>query len=104
VARELALELAAQGRTTGGGGRLGALKGAFEHLLSADQWQERLVEDNPIGRKVLFDQARKRLLARTHGNYPAPEKALEAMRIGAADGPEAGLAAESRFFGELAVS
>ncbi|ACY15958.1 fatty acid oxidation complex subunit alpha FadJ [Haliangium ochraceum] len=70
--------------------------------LSGDL-QELVLEDNRLGRKVVFDTARKKLLAKTQGNYPAPEKALEAMRLGAAK-PEDGYAAEARFFGELAVS
>ncbi|MBP9086249.1 MAG: fatty acid oxidation complex subunit alpha FadJ, partial [Kofleriaceae bacterium] len=65
------------------------------------------LEDNPIGRKVLFDQALKQLRSKTGGHYPAPEKALEAVRIGAAhgfadDGP--GYTAEAAGFGELLMS
>lgn len=59
------------------------------------------LERNPIGRQVVFKQARTRVLKETGGNYPAPLKALEAVRIGLEDGFEAGLAAEARFFGEL---
>ncbi|MEZ4365744.1 MAG: fatty acid oxidation complex subunit alpha FadJ [Kofleriaceae bacterium] len=62
-----------------------------------------VLEENPLGRKVLFEQARKQLLAKTHGLYPAPERALDAVRIGASD-PDAGYAAEARAFGELLVS
>ncbi len=62
------------------------------------------LEDNPLGRKVLFDQARKQLLKKTRGKYPAPEKALEAIRVGVESGRKAGLEAEARLFGELVVS
>src|SRR6185503_930513 len=34
--------------------------------------KELLLERNPLGRRILFDQARKRTLEETHGNYPAP--------------------------------
>ena len=73
-------------------------------LARKDAWAELALEDNPIGRKVLFEQARKKLLARTRGKYPAPEKALEAIRAGLDRGLEKGLEVEARLFGELVVS
>ena len=77
---------------------------ALKHMLSSDELSDLLLEDNPVGRKVLFDQARKKLLAKTKGNYPAPERALEAVRIGASEGMERGLEVEAQHFGELVVS
>jgi len=41
-----------------------------------------LLEKNFLGRKVLFDQARRRTIAETKGHYPAPELALEAVEKG----------------------
>jgi 3-hydroxyacyl-CoA dehydrogenase / enoyl-CoA hydratase / 3-hydroxybutyryl-CoA epimerase len=72
--------------------------------LSGDRLQKLALETNPVGQNVLFKQARLKLLAETNGNYPAPERALEAVRLGVQDGPEAGLRAEARFFGELVTS
>ncbi len=66
--------------------------------------QAALLESNPIGRAVLFSKAREQLLKKTRGNYPAPELALEAIRVGAAQGLAAGQAAEATAFGKLAVS
>jgi 3-hydroxyacyl-CoA dehydrogenase / enoyl-CoA hydratase / 3-hydroxybutyryl-CoA epimerase len=66
--------------------------------------QQALLESNPLGRAVLFGKAKEQLLKKTRGNYPAPEQALEAIRIGAARDMAAGLAAEARSFGQLAVS
>ena len=43
------------------------------------------------------------MLAKTGGHYPAPLRALEAVRTGLEQGIAAGLAAEHRAFGELAV-
>ncbi len=74
------------------------------NLASAAGLQELALETTPVGRNILFKQARQRMLAETKGNYPAPERALEAVRIGLDQGLEAGLAAEARFFGELVVS
>ncbi len=38
-----------------------------------------LLEGNPLGRSVLFSQARKSVLARTGGHYPAPLAAIEVL-------------------------
>ncbi len=62
------------------------------------------LESNPVGRRLVFSKAREALLERTRGNYPAPERALDAVRIGIEQGRSAGLDAESRYFGELVVS
>ena len=35
--------------------------------------------DSPIGRPIVFSQARKTVLKQTHGHYPAPLKALEVV-------------------------
>jgi len=72
-------------------------------LLRTEVLQQLALEDNPVGRRILFQQARKALLAKTHGHYPAPERALEAIRIGVEKGPEEGYRAEAAFFGELVV-
>jgi 3-hydroxyacyl-CoA dehydrogenase/enoyl-CoA hydratase/3-hydroxybutyryl-CoA epimerase len=64
---------------------------------------EALLVKNPLGRALFFDQAKKRTLEKTHGNYPAPERILEVVRLGLAHGIEAGLGAEAAAFGELAL-
>ena len=66
--------------------------------------RHRLLEGNPLGRMVLFDQARKKTLAQTKGHYPAPLRALEVVRTGVERGPSAGFDAEARAIGQLAVS
>ncbi|MFT3837703.1 MAG: fatty acid oxidation complex subunit alpha FadJ [Myxococcaceae bacterium] len=73
-------------------------------LANKEAWAEFALEDNPLGRKVLFDQARKELLKKTKGKYPAPEKALEVIRAGLEGGLKAGLDAEAVAFGELVMS
>jgi 3-hydroxyacyl-CoA dehydrogenase/enoyl-CoA hydratase/3-hydroxybutyryl-CoA epimerase len=55
-------------------------------------------------RAVALRQARSRTLAETKGRYPAPLAAIDAVAIGLAKGMEAGLDAEARAFGELAIS
>ncbi len=63
-----------------------------------------LLDENPLGRAVVFRQARERTVARTRGHYPAPLAALEAISVGYVDGRVRGFQEESRHFGELAMS
>ncbi len=67
-------------------------------------FKELLLEKNPVGRKILFDQARKKTLETTHGHYPAPLRAIEVVKVGIEDGPRAGFDAEARAVAELATS
>jgi 3-hydroxyacyl-CoA dehydrogenase / enoyl-CoA hydratase / 3-hydroxybutyryl-CoA epimerase len=62
-----------------------------------------LLERNPIGRAIVFSMARKSVLKKTGGHYPAPLAAIEAVRTGLNRGMEAGLRREAELFGELAV-
>ena len=73
-------------------------------LADKQAWAEFALEDNPLGRKVLFDQAKKQLLKKTRGKYPAQEKVLEVVKEGLEHGLKAGLEAEAKAFGELVVS
>lgn len=66
--------------------------------------REVLLEDNALGRQVVFHQAREAVLKKTRGQYPAPLAAIDAMRVGYRHGEEAGLREEARRFGELAIS
>src|SRR5437763_12831294 len=105
VARKRGAELAAgthapkRSRIDFSGGLPRILRGVTQPKVL----QEVALEDNPIGRRILFHEARKTLRKKTRGHYPAPEKALEAVRIGIEDGAEAGYRAEAERFGELVV-
>lgn len=66
--------------------------------------QRLLLEKNPVGRRLVFRRARSSLRAKTHGNYPAPERILEVVEAGLAHGMERGFSLESRAFGELLVT
>ncbi len=63
-----------------------------------------LVARNPIGRQLLFARVHRQTMAKTRGNYPAPERIIEVVRKGLEQGISAGFAAEARAFGELVVS
>ncbi len=52
------------------------------------------IDGNPISRGMIFSKARKAVLAKTNGQYPAPLKALEVMEWGMSKGVDAGLARE----------
>lgn len=63
-----------------------------------------LLEHNPIGRGVVFKKARESVMHKTHGHYPAPLAALDAVHAGYSRGLEGGLREEARLFGEMAVT
>ncbi len=63
-----------------------------------------LAEQTRQGRELLYRQARDAVLKRTHGHYPSPLKALEAIRVGMEQGLAAGLEVEATAFGELAMT
>lgn len=101
VVHQSVLAAVARSYAGGGGGPSGKSGGS---RFSPAAVQTLALETNPVGRRLLFDRARQQLLDRTKGRYPAPERALEAVRIGMSDGMAAGLEAEARFFGELVTS
>jgi len=63
-----------------------------------------LLDGNPLGRRIVFRAARKQVLERTGGNYPAPLAALEAVEYGLKHGINEGLKREAQLFGQLAVT
>jgi len=63
-----------------------------------------LLDGNPLGRRLVFRAARKQVLAKTGGNYPAPLAALEAVEHGLKHGMPEGLKREAQLFGQLAVT
>jgi len=63
-----------------------------------------LLDGNPLGRRIVFRAARKQVLERTGGNYPAPLAALEAVEHGLKHGLAEGLKREAQLFGQLAVT
>lgn len=62
------------------------------------------LEQNFLGRKVLFQQAQKLAQKKARGNYPAIPRILEAAQHGLDHGMERGLQKEAELFGELVVS
>ena len=62
-----------------------------------------LLDDNPIGRSVVFRQAREMTMKKTRGNYPAALAAIDAVAAGFGD-RDRGFREEARLFGEMAMT
>jgi 3-hydroxyacyl-CoA dehydrogenase/enoyl-CoA hydratase/3-hydroxybutyryl-CoA epimerase len=62
-----------------------------------------LLDGNPLGRRLVYRQARATVLKKTGGHYPAPLAAIEAVAAGLEHGMEEGLRVEREQFGRLAV-
>jgi 3-hydroxyacyl-CoA dehydrogenase/enoyl-CoA hydratase/3-hydroxybutyryl-CoA epimerase len=63
-----------------------------------------LLDRNPLGRRLVYRQARATVLRKTGGNYPAPLAAITAVRAGLEQGLATGFRVEREHFGALAVS
>ncbi len=61
------------------------------------------LDRNSIGRGVVYKAARKQVMKKTGGHYPAPLAALKAVEHGLRFGMQAGLDMEAATFAELAV-
>ncbi|MEM9728008.1 MAG: enoyl-CoA hydratase-related protein, partial [Myxococcota bacterium] len=73
----------------------------IEQLKDKEAITEFALAKNPVGRKILFDQARKQLHKQTRGNYPAQDLIIDVVKAGLEGGFDAGLDAEARGFGQL---
>jgi 3-hydroxyacyl-CoA dehydrogenase / enoyl-CoA hydratase / 3-hydroxybutyryl-CoA epimerase len=60
-----------------------------------------LLESNPLGHNLIFDQAKKQVLRKSRGLYPAPIEIIECVRTGLKEGMKAGLEAERKAFARL---
>jgi 3-hydroxyacyl-CoA dehydrogenase/enoyl-CoA hydratase/3-hydroxybutyryl-CoA epimerase len=63
-----------------------------------------LLESNPVGRAIVFSQARKMVTRQTYGCYPAPYAIIEAVEHGQKYGKTAGLKKEIDLFGALVTT
>lgn len=65
---------------------------------------ERFWANTTLGRNILFSQAKKRILAKTKGYYPAAERILNVIERGLEKDIQAGFKEEAIAFGELAMT
>ena len=80
------------------------MKDLSNNLKSKQGLTRIALEDNPAGRALLFSQARKQVMKQSKGLYPAPLKIIDTVERGYRWGFGAGLAAEAKAFGELAMT
>ncbi|MBA6337760.1 fatty acid oxidation complex subunit alpha FadJ [Colwellia sp. BRX8-7] len=65
---------------------------------------DKALEGNAVGRKIIFNQATKSVLAKTKGNYPSPLKIIDSVRSGIEKSSVSGYQTEADHFGELVMS
>lgn len=85
---EAAIELALKGKPTPAKAKLNTMGKVLEGPLKS----------------VLFNKAREQAQKKALNNYPAIDRIIDTVRIGATQGFEAGLAYEAKQFGELAMT
>ena len=78
--------------------------GRLRSFLAPSHLQQLALEENPVGRRVLFSKAEEKMLEQTNGNYPAPPAALRAIKAGIEHGLDVGYATELEEFKNLIVS
>ncbi|MCP4963627.1 MAG: fatty acid oxidation complex subunit alpha FadJ [bacterium] len=102
VAKKRALEAALNPTeaTVDSGNTIGRLR----NFLAPSHLQQLALEENPVGRKVLFSKAEEKMLEQTKGNYPAPPAALRAVKAGIEQGLDVGYETELQEFKDLVVS
>jgi len=67
-------------------------------------FMSKLLEENPVGRSILFHKARKNILKSTSGHYPAPLVALDTIKSLVGKSREEAFRLESEGFGKLGAS
>ena len=82
-------------------GKTGNEKNAKVRQLSI---MDKLLEENALGRKVVYQQATKSVLAKTKGNYPAPLKIIDCIKTGVEQSAAKGFQVEADHFGQLVMS
>ena len=64
----------------------------------------KFLEGTSVGRGVVYNQAKKSVLSKTKGNYPAPVKIINCVKTGMEQSSEKGYQLEAEHFAELAMS
>jgi 3-hydroxyacyl-CoA dehydrogenase/enoyl-CoA hydratase/3-hydroxybutyryl-CoA epimerase len=75
------------------------LKSVFKSSLV-----NKFLEGTFVGRNIVYNQATKKVLSKTKGNYPAPAKIIECVKIGIEQSSARGYQIEAKYFAELAMS
>ena len=64
----------------------------------------KFLEGTSIGRGIVYNQAKKSVLSKTKGNYPAPVKIINCVKTGREQSPAKGYQIEAEHFAELVMS
>lgn len=64
----------------------------------------KFLEQTPVGRNLMFSQARKQTASKTQGNYPSPDLIIDCIETGLKQGMKKGLQVEARNFGKLVMT
>ena len=65
---------------------------------------DKALENNSMGRNIVYSQAKKSVLVKTQGNYPAPLKIIDCVRTGLEASAAKGYQIEAEHFADLAMS
>lgn len=72
--------------------------------LPLQTWRQRLLESTPVGTRLLFRAAQRRIQQQTPIDMPAPQEAFHAVRTGILAGMNAGFRYEREAAGRLALT
>jgi 3-hydroxyacyl-CoA dehydrogenase/enoyl-CoA hydratase/3-hydroxybutyryl-CoA epimerase len=67
-------------------------------------WRQKILESNPVGRRLIFKGTERLVRQRVPDDMPAPAEAIESVRIGLQQGITAGLAQEREAAARLALT
>lgn len=82
-----------------------ALAGNFTQAVKfKSSLMNKFLEGTSVGRGVVYKQAKKSVLSKTKGNYPAPIKIINCVKTGMEQSSEKGYQLEAEHFAELAMS
>ncbi len=91
-------------------GLLSAAKTAARDVLGTERHQSkrslqsRILDSTRLTRELIYKKATETAEKKGRGNYPAPARIIECVRVGMEEGLDEGLRLEEQRFGELAVS
>lgn len=82
-----------------------ALSGNFKQIIKfKSSLVNKFLEGTSIGRGIVYKQAKKSVLSKTKGNYPAPVKIIDCIKTGMEQSPAKGFQIEAEHFAELVMS
>jgi len=82
-----------------------AMSGNFKQSIKfKSSIVNKFLEGTAIGRGIVYKQAKKSVLSKTKGNYPAPVKIIDCVKTGLEQSPAKGYQIEAEHFAELVMS